>query len=637
MQYQTMRKSNLNMRFLAGLVTILLAIGCQPGAEEVTTQEEPQPETPSELPFQSLSLDDMSAFREAAGNWSVVGSVLSDHTQDQHIATEAGTGVLVNQNDDTNRDALYTSWEHGDLELKLEVMMPKGSNSGIYFQGRYEVQLFDSWMKETAGFADIGGIYERWDDARPEGQQGYEGHDPMGNAARAPGLWQEFHIIFRAPRFDASGNKTENARFEKVLLNGMLVQEDVEVTGPTRAAFFDDESVTGPLVLQGDHGPVAFRNMEYKRYFDEPKLELANINYQYFEIDGPITNLPDFDTMTVVKEGTTDSLVYKTLSERDEQVAYIFTGKLQVPKSGTYLFTLLSDDGSQLFINGDMLVDNDGKHDYEPKTGIIELTEGQHDLRLDYFNNTWGQGLTLMYEGPEMRKQPLVSRTRTQNRNNRPQIAVVPDGAPEMVRSFVMHQGQKLTHAMSVGDPGGLHYSVDLRQGALLQFWRGDFADVTEMWYQRGQPQLLQPMAMAVAANAGHLAAVLSSTEAAYPTEQDDAISMQAYDINDQEQPVFHYLVGGTVVSDHYAPAESGRELIRTISADQGKANLYTRLAADKYIKPVGNGYYSVGGKYYIRILNQGAEPLIRQHDGQDEILFALTDSSKEVKYAILW
>lgn len=624
------------MRFLAGLFFILLAMSCQSGGEAVTTQQEEQ-EAPSELPFHTLSLDDMSAFQEAAGNWSIVGGVLSDYKQDHNVATEAGTGVLVNQNDETNKDALYTTWEHGDLELKLEVMMPKGSNSGLYFQGRYEVQLLDSWLKEGVDFSDIGGIYQRWDESKPEGQKGYEGHPPKLNAAKAPGLWQEFHIIFRAPRFDASGNKTENARFEKVELNGMLVQEDVEVTGPTRAAFFEDEAATGPLVIQGDHGPVAFRNISYKRYFDEPKLELADINYQYFEVEGPITQLPDFDTMTVVKEGTTDSLVYTTLSERNEQVAYIFTGKLQVPKAGEYLFTLLSDDGSQLFIDGNMLVDNDGKHDYEPKTGLTELSEGTHDFRLTYFNYTWGQGLTLMYEGPEMRKQPLVSRVRTRNRGDSPQITVTPAGAPEMVRSFVMHDGEKLTHAISVGDPSGLNYSLDLRRGALLQFWRGAFADVTEMWYRRGQPQLLHPLAMAVAANAGHIAAVLENTDATYPTEQDDQISMDAYDINDQDQPIFHYKVGGTIVSDHYEPAENGQELIRTISADRGSGQLFTRLAADHYIKSVGNGYYSVGGKYYIRFLDDGVAPLIRQNGGQEEMLYALTDSSKEVKYAILW
>ena len=91
------------------------------------------------------------------------------------LRTEPGTGVLVNQNDETNRDNLLTTWEHGDLELKVDVMIPKGSNSGLYFQGRYEIQLLDSWGKENPTFADLGGIYQRWDKDKPEGQQGTKG------------------------------------------------------------------------------------------------------------------------------------------------------------------------------------------------------------------------------------------------------------------------------------------------------------------------------------------------------------------------------------------------------------------------------------------------------------------------------
>ena len=363
---------------------------------------------------------------------------------------------------------------------------------------------------------------------------------------------------------------------------------------------------------------------------------MNELQYQYFEIDGPITQLPDFSTLEVVKEGTTDSLVYKTLSERDERVAYIFEGKLQVPKAGDYLFTLLSDDGSQLFINGDMLVDNDGKHDYQPKTGLINLAEGSYDLKLTYFNFTWGQGLSLLYEGPEMPKQNLVSRVRTQNAGRRGEMVITPEESPEMIRSFVMHHGEKLTHAISVGDPDGLHYSLDLRRGGLLQFWRGSFADVTKMWLGRGQTQLLEPLAMAVPTNSGLLAAVLDNPEAAYPTQQDDdLLKLKAYDLNQADQPVFSYEVGSGMVSDHYQPEEG--ELVRTISVEESVANLYTRIAADDYIKAVGNGYYSIGGNYYIRLLDTTAEPIIRQSNGQEEMLFALTDAAKDVKYTILW
>ncbi len=624
------------MKPLIGLCFLLLLAGCQEAGEAPPSQEKEQEEAPEALPFNKIELTDLSGFQPTSANWSITGSVLSDHTVEGDIKTTEGTGVLVNQNTENEKDHLFTSWEHGDLELDIEFMMPKGSNSGIYFQGRYEVQLFDSWQVEKAQSSDCGGIYERWDESKPEGQKGYEGHAPRINAAKAPGLWQHYHIIFRAPRFDASGAKVENARFEKVEHNGVIIHEDVELFGPTRAAAFEDEVARAPLMIQGDHGAVAFRNIKYKRYFDEPSLALNDLKYQYFEVDGPISELPDFDTLTVVNEGSTDSLVTETLSERDEQVAYIFTGTLQVPKAGDYLFSLYSDDGSQLFLDGKMVVDNNGKHDYERKGGLVNLSEGDYEFKMTYFNYTWGKGLTLLYEGPEMRRQSLVSRVPETRSSDQPQITVNPQAVPEMVRSFVMFDDQKITHAISVGDPKGVHYSVDLRKGALLKFWRGAFADVTEMWYERGQPQLLEPLAMAVETSGGAVAAVLPADDSNYPEVDASWFKLKGYDINDKDEPVFRYMVDKAMVLDHYQSSGDGQELVRTIQAEKDEDHLFTRIAADEYISEVGNGYYSVGGNYYLRLLNTDEEPVIRKSQGITEMLMPLS-SNQPVKYSILW
>jgi hypothetical protein len=202
--------------------------------------------------------DDLSAWRGETGAWAVAGAARSDPAEAKRLATSQGVGVLANGPDGRTVD-LLSRLEHGDAEVHVEFMVPKGSNSGVYLQGRYEVQIFDSWGVEDPGFADCGGIYQRWVDER-----GFEGHPPRENASRPPGEWQSFDIVFRAPRFDASGKKTENARFVKVVHNGVVVHENVEVTGPTRAAAFDDEKPLGPLMLQGDHGPVAYRNVRVR-------------------------------------------------------------------------------------------------------------------------------------------------------------------------------------------------------------------------------------------------------------------------------------------------------------------------------------------------------------------------------------
>ena len=152
---------------------------------------------------------------------------------------------------------LVTDDKFGDIELYIEFMVAKGSNSGVYLHGLYEVQIFDSygtWMPITS--SDGGGIYHRWIN-----ETGVGGSAPKVNACRRPGEWQNYHIWFRAPRFDANGKKTENAKFLRVLYNGLLIQENVEVDGPTRASMTHPEAPTNPIMIQGDHGPVAIRNI----------------------------------------------------------------------------------------------------------------------------------------------------------------------------------------------------------------------------------------------------------------------------------------------------------------------------------------------------------------------------------------
>ncbi len=155
---------------------------------------------------------------------------------------------------------LITDQKSGDTELYLEFMLAKGSNSGVYLHGLYEVQIFDSYgSTEPVTSSDCGGIYHRWIN-----NKGVGGSAPSRNACRPPGQWQSYHIWFRAPRFDGSGRKTENAKFIRVLFNGFSIQNNAEVDGPTRAAMDIPEAAENPIMLQGDHGPVAFRNIYWR-------------------------------------------------------------------------------------------------------------------------------------------------------------------------------------------------------------------------------------------------------------------------------------------------------------------------------------------------------------------------------------
>lgn len=142
---------------------------------------------------------------------------------------------------------IYSKAKWGSSRIEAEVLVAKGANSGIYVMGEYEVQVLDSFGKEKLGGGDMGAIYG----AAP----------PRTNACKKPGEWQKYVIEFQAPAFDADGKKTRNATFLSVKLNGKILHENVEMKGPTPAGVTGKEAATGPIMFQGDHGPVAFRNI----------------------------------------------------------------------------------------------------------------------------------------------------------------------------------------------------------------------------------------------------------------------------------------------------------------------------------------------------------------------------------------
>jgi hypothetical protein len=209
-----------------------------------------------------LNGKDLSGWK-GQGDWLTTIGILWDRllgpTRLRAVPGPTPGGTMLNG--PTGRTTnLVTEETFGDIELYVEFMVAKGSNSGVYLHGLYEVQVFDSWKSdEPMTSSDCGGIYHRWIN-----ETGVGGSAPSRNASRKPGDWQSFYIAFRGPRFDASGKKTANAKFLRVVHNGFTIQKDVEVDGPTRAAMNLPEAAKNPVMLQGDHGPVAYKNIYWR-------------------------------------------------------------------------------------------------------------------------------------------------------------------------------------------------------------------------------------------------------------------------------------------------------------------------------------------------------------------------------------
>lgn len=152
------------------------------------------------------------------------------------------------------KGGLFTKQSFGDVQLHIEFATPadvKGDgqergNSGVYLQGRYEVQVLDSFNSPTYSNGQCGAIYAQ--------------HPPLVNACRKPGEWQTYDIIFLAARFDDAGTRTAPARMT-VIHNGVLIHDHAELNGETTAAPNKEGKADGPLYLQ-DHGnPVRYRNI----------------------------------------------------------------------------------------------------------------------------------------------------------------------------------------------------------------------------------------------------------------------------------------------------------------------------------------------------------------------------------------
>lgn len=157
----------------------------------------------------------------------------------------------------SGRGFVQTKAESQDFQLHLEFRTPSEvqgdgqgrGNSGVFLLNQFEIQVLDSYQNPTY----------------PDGQAGamYGQYPPMVNASRGPGEWQAFDIVFRAPRFDASG-ALEARAIVTVIHNGVLVHHAREFWGPTEHRRIDPytpDNQTGPIALQ-DHGnPVGYRNI----------------------------------------------------------------------------------------------------------------------------------------------------------------------------------------------------------------------------------------------------------------------------------------------------------------------------------------------------------------------------------------
>lgn len=234
------------------LASLVVSAG-QPAAQPAKGADLPQPKVispgtaPVSAPSDAVVLFNGMSLEE----WQLADGKPAEWTLDARpragapMTCKPGSGSIVSKK------------TFGDAQIHVEFALPKADaeagkkgqdrgNSGVYIQGRYEVQVLDCYQNETYPDGQCAAIYKQ--------------HAPLVNVCKPAGEWQTYDILFTAPKFDAAGKKTANARVT-VIQNGVVVQNNAEMSGPTGGNLSEESATPGPIMLQ-DHGNlVQYRNV----------------------------------------------------------------------------------------------------------------------------------------------------------------------------------------------------------------------------------------------------------------------------------------------------------------------------------------------------------------------------------------
>ena len=586
----------------------------------------------------SVPFKDMSFWKSSReSNWQIAGDAVADMDKNDALTASAGTGVLVNLPDKANRSNLVSANEYGDVDVSFDFMMAKHSNSGFYLMGRYEIQLLDSWGVKNPKYSDCGGIYKRRRFDAKGTEILWEGHPPRQNACLAPGLWQQMQISFQAPRFDANGKKTVNAKVLKVTLNGVVLHENIELTGPTGGPIDENEAATGPFMIQGDHGPVAFRNMKVTN-FDGKPVELSNATFKVFY--GKFKEAKDFITNKPDTTGFFDKITWEVSKELND-FAQIVNATLKVPEAGKYKITTQMAGINTVKVNGNVVLPENFSHTSNIRVATVDLPAGDVPIEMMvYKTDGWMKpilGLTI--QGTNLR--PMTFHSFSSLMAGTPHDPILLNAQePTVFRSFmdfnVSEWGKpekRIVHAVNVGTPDKLHFTYDMDNGAVAQIWKGDFLNTSPMWDDRGDGSS-RPRGTILSLNDAPPFTKSAKDTLAYTPQYEAQFRSLGYDLDNNGMPTFRYNMYGATISDEVRIASDNKGISRLVTVQNAPEGLLYRVAAGKTLTALPNGTYLVDDKKYYIKLAADAQPTIEKVGDKSFLLLPVKD---KMQYFILW
>lgn len=371
---------------------------------------------------------------------------------------------------------------------------------------------------------------------------------------------------------------------------------------------------------------------------------LTDLKYRLFL--GEWSQLPDFPSLKAHREGVIpENKITVELEGYTQNFAVLFDGLLDVPADGEYEFSLASDDGSELIVDGRSAIKNDGIHPYSTiKTRKVRLTKGQKKLRLKYFEATGQEGIYLAWSGPSFTETPLSKWVHPSRRDGAGVEAETDEftgiplapakGEALIYRNFITGVSPR---GIAVGYPNGVNLCFDADQMAPAMFWQGAFMDAKRHWTGRGNgPQPPLGYNIFSPAPTSPALAQLPQADAPWPSlkKRAEMLRFRGYRLDEKRFPTFKYEMGPVTVSESYQPAGSVEtndlRVTRTLhfSAPEPTSGLYLRAAAGG-VKAEGGGW---SGSGFTLTVDQGA-PVLRGEELLIPVIFTGDTATVSVTY----
>ncbi|MHA3773384.1 PA14 domain-containing protein [Verrucomicrobiota bacterium sgz303538] len=330
---------------------------------------------------------------------------------------------------------------------------------------------------------------------------------------------------------------------------------------------------------------------------------------------GDWKKLPDFASLTPHREGAIpDNQIQLKFDDYKNQFGVVYTGKLNAPKDGDYTFAIAGDDGVRLLIDGKKVVEVDGIHpSSELKESKVKLAQGDHDVRVEYFQAAGEADLYVGWRGPEFQTTALSKWLHpnwkggsvAKKKDDKTGMPLVVGKEPVIYRNFISGAGNR---GVGVGYPGGMNVAWNAEQMNLALVWRGAFMDAARHWIDRGggfQP----PLGFDVFRPTGEVSvpfAVLASAQPEWPKaekgKRPEGYDWKGYQLDANRFPTFFYTWNGVNVSDRIdvqgdAVAGDGK-VVRTLKLSGPiPANAVFRAASGEKIEAKDGGFVVDGGR----------------------------------------